>query len=420
MVVHWTFKDYWQGQPKTEAFYFSGGEQAFVIPDGIDQVQVRLRGAPGGGDISEGVASGGYVRGMLPVTPGDTLYIRIGGIGATSIDYHAAAGGYNGGGAGGAGESHHKGGCGGGGATDIRLNGHAISDIVVLAAGGGGNSGGNHLGGCGGPDIGQVAPTYANTSSSFGGQGGSQTTGGAAGEVAYTTSGGVKTYTTAITPVSGRPTAGSTVQGGTGAVNLIRWGSGGGGAGYEGGGGGGNSGTVAAGYQYGGGGGSNYVGGLDDTQGINNQRGIVSTTKSGVPIAMVEIVFTGESDVYTFEVNPNEGGSPEIGKQMTMLQNTGPNRMNIVQEGQTSVPILTFSGVILTQEQYENLEYWFDRRVLIEMVDDLGRTFYGIFSKFSPKRERRPYNPWYHQYSAEFHVTAYINASGQRVYGRML
>lgn len=123
---------------------------------------------------------------------------------------------------------------------------------------------------------------------------------------------------------------------------------------------------------------------------------------------------------YDWEINPNDGGSPQISKQMTVLQSVGPNRLNLVMEGQSTVPTLSFSGVILTQAHYETIELWFDRRVLIELTDDLGRTFYGVFSKFAPKRSRRAASPWYHTYDAEFQVTAYINASGQRVYGRIL
>lgn len=123
---------------------------------------------------------------------------------------------------------------------------------------------------------------------------------------------------------------------------------------------------------------------------------------------------------YQWEINPSDGGSPEVSKNLAISQNVGPNRMNLVQEGQSVIPTLQFSGTILTQQQYETLELWFDRRVLIEMSDDLHRTFYGVFSKFAPKRARRPRNPWYHTYDAEFAVTAYVNASGQRVYGRIL
>lgn len=124
--------------------------------------------------------------------------------------------------------------------------------------------------------------------------------------------------------------------------------------------------------------------------------------------------------LYQWEVNPNDGGSPEITKNMTFAAGVGPNRMNIVQEGQTTAPVIAFSGIILTQDHYEAMELWFDKRILIELIDDLNRQFYGVFSKWSPKRTRRARNPWYHTYSAEFTVTAYINASGKRVYGRIM
>ena len=105
---------------------------------------------------------------------------------------------------------------------------------------------------------------------------------------------------------------------------------------------------------------------------------------------------------------------------MNILQNLGPNRMNLVQEGSSSVPTMAFSGSILTQAHYEALELWFDRRILIKLTDDLGRIFFGVFSAFTPTRTRRAFNFWYHTYTAEFTVTAYYNASGDRVYGRVL
>lgn len=121
---------------------------------------------------------------------------------------------------------------------------------------------------------------------------------------------------------------------------------------------------------------------------------------------------------YTFHINPNTGGSPQVQKNFNILYNVGPNRGGIIQEGQSSVPTLTFSGVILTQEHYEALETWYDKRILIELVDDLGRTFRGVFSQFTPERTRRAHNPWYHTYSAGFNVYGYRTASGEIRYGR--
>lgn len=116
-------------------------------------------------------------------------------------------------------------------------------------------------------------------------------------------------------------------------------------------------------------------------------------------------------------VNPNEGGSPTIEKEMNALSNAGPYLGAILQEGRTSVPKLSFSGVILAQDHYEDLERWHLKRVLLDLDDDLGRTFRGVLVSFSPQRTRRAFNPWYHTYTAEFVAWAYRNASGQVLFG---
>lgn len=139
---------------------------------------------------------------------------------------------------------------------------------------------------------------------------------------------------------------------------------------------------------------------------IYNNRGVpISTAVSG-------------GTLYVFEINPNEGGSPAIQKNIAVATNVGPNRGAILQEGQNTAPILSFSGLIITQTHYEALETWFDKKVLLELTDDLGRTFRGVFSAFDPTRIRKPFNPWYHSYTAQFTCFGYKNASGQIRYGR--
>lgn len=121
---------------------------------------------------------------------------------------------------------------------------------------------------------------------------------------------------------------------------------------------------------------------------------------------------------WTVEINPSDGGSPEVQKSLTVSQNLGPRRGAIVQEGHQGIPTIQFSGSILTQAHYETFEFWFSKRVLLDLTDDLGRIFRGIFSSFQPTRTRRAFNPWYHTYTAEFQAMAYTNASGQVIYGR--
>lgn len=121
---------------------------------------------------------------------------------------------------------------------------------------------------------------------------------------------------------------------------------------------------------------------------------------------------------YQFDINPNEGGSPGLEKPVTTSQSTGPGGPTIVQEGGLSQITIGFKGVILTQTHYEALEDWFMRRVLLELDDDLGRKFRGVFTKWAPARERRTFNPWFHTYEADFLVMAYKSASNKLIYGR--
>ncbi|MFA7274350.1 MAG: T9SS type A sorting domain-containing protein [Crocinitomicaceae bacterium] len=126
-----------------QTFSYTGSMQSFTIPPCVSSITISAGGASGAnGQASTSPAgtgaNGAIVIGTLPVTTGDVLNIYVGGAGS------AAAGGFNGGGAG----SSSAG--GGGGASDIRLNGTALSNRVLVAGGGGG--GGN--GGCFGTTIG--------------------------------------------------------------------------------------------------------------------------------------------------------------------------------------------------------------------------------------------------------------------------
>jgi hypothetical protein len=122
---------------------------------------------------------------------------------------------------------------------------------------------------------------------------------------------------------------------------------------------------------------------------------------------------------YTLHINPNQGGTPSATKSVTTLNSgAGGDRGAIIQEGAMSAPEMTFSGVILTQAHLEKLELWYDKRILIEITDDLGRKFRGVFSKWEPTRERKASNVWYHNFTASFVVTGYRTASGNDRYGR--
>jgi hypothetical protein len=180
----------------------------------------------------------------VPVTPGETLYVNVGGEGgnaAACCGGAQAPGGFNGGGLGGQTATDIGGGGGGGGATDLREGGSALTNRIVVAGGGGGGGGyaltTRDQGGSGGGLTGQSGDLPTDNP----GWGGSQTAGGAGGAA------------TAYGSAGGDGSLG--VGGAAGAYGAEGASAGGGGGGYYGGGGGG--GDYAS--NGGGGGGSNYV-----------------------------------------------------------------------------------------------------------------------------------------------------------------
>lgn len=212
----------------TKTFNYAGGRQNFKVPMGVTQLTIK---AKGGGSIGYGTnccaSNGGSVEATIPVKPGQSLAIFVGGGGS---EYGP---GFNGGG--------RSGFAGGGGASDVRQAGSALNNRVVVAGGGGGPGGAPAHGGAGGNLVGGNGSHGAGGG---GGGGGTQNEGGAGGK--------------------GAPGAGQGKDGGAGSKGVGGQGGGctthfgycyaggGGGGGYYGGGGGGGG---RAPYYSGGGGG---------------------------------------------------------------------------------------------------------------------------------------------------------------------
>jgi len=115
----------------SQVFEFQTSYQIFIVPQCVNSIYVKLYGAQGESTGGEG-GYGGYVYGQIDVTPGQVLYIFIGGEGNP----------WNGGGVPGNGgyETQFRGGWGGG-STDIRIGGKELNNRIVVAGGGGGSGG---------------------------------------------------------------------------------------------------------------------------------------------------------------------------------------------------------------------------------------------------------------------------------------
>ena len=263
---------------QSATFNYLGAPQYFVVPASVTNISVDVRGAQGGTasnmtqapNTSPG-GNGGRVTASLGVTPGDTIWIYVGGIGQSTngtLTCVTAVGGWNGGGFGYAGYNSYNYNSGaGGGATDLRMLGQTLNDRILVAGGGGGAgcsgcTGGGKYGGGGGNTTGQDGEDSGPSCFPLcnNGKGGSPTVGGGLGNWACqcTTS---------------NATAGTLGIGGDGDGSgcPVTCGSGGGGGGGYYGGGGGSAGP--------GGGGSSYTSvsfsSVNHTQGFQAGNGQV-------------------------------------------------------------------------------------------------------------------------------------------------
>ena len=123
-------------------FYYTGDVQTFDVPQNVGSLFIEAYGAQGGdgGPATSGQGGlGGYASGVFNVTPGQTLYVYVGGKGQDATLF-SEFGGWNGGGGTNAKRDDGKRpGCGGG-ASDIRTS-FSLDSRIIVAGGGGGASG---------------------------------------------------------------------------------------------------------------------------------------------------------------------------------------------------------------------------------------------------------------------------------------
>ena len=232
------------GHTHAATFDYTGAPQTWTVPANVSSATFDVYGAQGGG--LRGIFSdtpggrGGEAKATLPVRPGNTMTIVVGGAGLPvkcGDAFTPTPGGYNGGGA--AARSPYLStdclGASGGGASDVRVGGTSPFDRVLVGGGGGGNSGGS----CGLFTPATGAPGGGVNGETACGQG------GGLGAAPYGRGGGKL----AVGGAGASPFMYDT------SPPVTTAGGGGGGGGYYGGGGGGNGFTPGP---YGGGGGSGF------------------------------------------------------------------------------------------------------------------------------------------------------------------
>jgi hypothetical protein len=225
----------------TQTFSYTGGIQQFVVPNRVTTIQVNAIGARGGAGARGQVGgAGANITTTLNVTPGQVLYIVVGGFPGQS-----ATAAYGFGGNGGSGTNY--GGAGGGLSGVFTSSSPAVANALIIAGGGGGGSGistgSNYTGGNAGNTIvgtssngnQPVEVNYLRNGKYQHGYAATNSAPGSAGEPFDSGTGGGN---------------GSDINGGSGGSNagVGGWnGGGGGGAGFYGGGAGAGGGAATGG-----------------------------------------------------------------------------------------------------------------------------------------------------------------------------
>ncbi len=229
--------------PDTYNFIYTGALQQFIVPNRVTAIQVKSIGARGGtGARGQVGGAGANITTTINVTPGQILYIVVGGFPGQS-----ATAKYGFGGSGGSGTNY---GGAGGGLSGVFTNASpAIANALIIAGGGGGGSGISTGSDYTGGNAGNNAIGTSNN--------GNEPT---VSQNAYITNGRYQygyAATTLSAGIGGEPfdpgtggSNGSGINGGSGGTNagVSGWnGGGGGGGGFYGGGGGAGGGAATGG-----------------------------------------------------------------------------------------------------------------------------------------------------------------------------
>jgi hypothetical protein len=94
-----------EAESGSQTFSYAGAQQTFTVPSGVNSISVDAYGAEGGKgqrgySLSEYPGKGGRVQVTISTTPGEVLYIYIGGVGSDATIDGGGSAGWNGGGTG--------------------------------------------------------------------------------------------------------------------------------------------------------------------------------------------------------------------------------------------------------------------------------------------------------------------------------
>ncbi len=110
------------------------------------------------------------------------------------------------------------------------------------------------------------------------------------------------------------------------------------------------------------------------------------------------------SVVYTFELNPLSGGSPQYKKHVESQTTTAPGGNVLLYEGADEPMSGSFAGTILSLAHYQAMVTWFKKRYPVVLTDDLNRSQTIYITEFLPERERAATRRYLHRFTVNYVV----------------
>lgn len=105
---------------------------------------------------------------------------------------------------------------------------------------------------------------------------------------------------------------------------------------------------------------------------------------------------------YQFEINPNQGGTPTLTRNIKYQSSSGVNGSPILFQGRDSLSQVQVSGVIRERSHLEAMQEWYSKQRVVQITDDLLREFSVFITGFSANRKRSAAYPWKHDYTLNY------------------
>lgn len=110
------------------------------------------------------------------------------------------------------------------------------------------------------------------------------------------------------------------------------------------------------------------------------------------------------ADTLVFEVNPREGGEPQVKKNVSTTRTCAPDGRRLVHEGSRSPQEVGCRGVVRSTAARDLLLAWMDKNYQVFLTNDLGEEHWVRFFSFTPTRKRVASRP----YKAEYDLRAFV------------